>query len=54
MCELLKNFFEAATKINLRIFQRQRKFEENLSLINNIINAVQLLIQSDGETYCCC
>ena len=28
--------------------------EENLCLYDKIINIVELLVQSDGETYCCC
>ena len=49
-----KNFFEAATKENLQICQEKQNIGENLCLINKATNVVQLFVQSDGETYCCC
>ena len=43
---LLKKTFEP-TKEN-------QNMEGNLCLIDKVINVVQLLVQSDGETYYCC
>ena len=48
-----KELFEAPTKENLRPTKQNSNVEENLCLIDKVINVVQLLIQSDGETYCC-
>ena len=44
--QLLKRTFEPI-KENLNI-------EENLCLIDKVVNVVQLLVQSNGETYCYC
>ena len=49
ICDLPKNFFEAATKENL--FEL---LKENPCLIDKFISFIQLLVQPDGETYCCC
>ena len=45
------NFFEATIAAIKESF---RNIEENLCLVNKVINVIQLLVQSDGKTYCCC
>ena len=47
------NFFEAAIKENLRTYQRKSKIWKK-TCADKVINVIQLLVQSDGETYCCC
>ena len=50
--DLPKNFFGAATKENPQTYQRKPKhWRKPASFIDKDVN-VQLLVQSDGETYC--
>ena len=54
ICDLLKDFFEAAPKENLRNYQRKPKHCRKSVSSNDKVISVQLLVQSDGEIYCCC
>ena len=51
MCDLPKNFFEVATKENFRTYQRKPKNWSKPASFNDKFINVQLLIQSDGETF---
>ena len=59
--KLLQKIFELATG-NPDIIEeklRNRNMRKHLlklsvSLTDKVINIVQLLVQSDGKTYCCC
>ena len=54
---LPKSVFEAATKENLLNYQtHQRKLKcwrKSVSLIDKVINFIQLLVPSGGGIYCC-
>ena len=49
-----KELFEALLKKTFETTREHWNIEESLCLIDKVINIVQLLVQSDGETYCCC
>ena len=52
ICDLPRNFSEAVTKENLQTYQKIQIW--NKACPDKVINVVQLLVQSDGEAYCCC
>ena len=55
ICDVPKNFFEAATKKKtFELTKENPNIEENLCLIDSVISVIQLLVQPDEETYCCC
>ena len=47
-------FLKQLLKKTVELTKENRNIEENLCLIDKVINVVQLLVQSDGETYCYC
>ena len=53
ICDL-PNFFEAATEEDLWTYQIKPKYWRKSCLVDKVINVVQLLVQSDWETYSCC
>ena len=53
ICDLPKSFFEAATKKTFELTKENPNIEENLSLIDKVSSVIPLLVQPDGETYCC-
>ena len=51
ICDLTNKFFEAAVKPS-NLSKKIQIWKKTCA--DKVINVVQLLIQSDGETYCCC
>ena len=47
-------FLKQLLKKTVELTKENRNIEESLCLIDKVINVVQLLVQSDGETYCYC
>ena len=52
ICDLPKNLLETATKENLQTYQKKSKYGRKC--VDKVISVVQLLVQLDGQTYCCC
>ena len=52
LCDLPNNVFEAATKKHWNLPKRIQIWKK--TCVDKLVNVVQLLVQSDGETYCCC